>query len=171
MSDLVFADANFLIYVRDERDAGKQARAAAWHDHLWREAVGRTSVQVVSEFYVNLKRMAGRRLTAEEAWREAERYLAWQPRAIDAELLRAARSVEQRYRISWWDSMIVAAARLQECAILLTEDLQDGGVFGTVTVRSPFTLEVRQPVAAYAARPLVAKLHRPRGRPPRTAFA
>jgi hypothetical protein len=47
--------------------------------------------------------------------------------------------------------MIVAAAQLQECALLLTEDLQDGAVFGTVTVRSPFTLDVREPGAKYLA--------------------
>ena len=55
----IFADANFLLYVLDERDPAKQARAAAWHDLLWREDRGRTSMQVVSEVYVNLKRMAG----------------------------------------------------------------------------------------------------------------
>ena len=67
--------------------------------------------------------------------------------------------------------MVVAAAQLQDCEILLTEDLQDGGVYGTVTVRSPFTLEVRQPVASYAVPALAASLHRPRGRPRKTAFA
>jgi hypothetical protein len=80
-----------------------------------------------------------------------------------------ARRVEQRYAISWWDSMIVAAAQVQECALLLTEDLQDSGVYGTVTVRSPFTLEVREAMASYVATPRVASPHRPRGRPRRQA--
>ena len=40
--------------------------------------------------------------------------------------------------------MIVAAAQLQGCVLLLTEDLQDGAVFGAVTVRSLFTLQARQ---------------------------
>ena len=80
-----------------------------------------------------------------------------------------ARQVEQRFRISWWDSMVVAAAQLQDCEILLTEDLQDGGHYGTVTVRSPFTLEIRQPAAQYTLAARVASQHRPRGRPRRTA--
>jgi predicted nucleic acid-binding protein len=166
----VFADANFLLYVLDERDPAKQACASAWHEHLWRQGLGRLSMQVLSEYYVNLKRMAARRLTPDQAWAQAARYFAWNPRAIDEELLRAARSVEQRYRISWWDSMVVAAAQLQGCEILLTEDLQDGAVFGAVTARSPFTLEVRQPLASYAVLPLAARLHRPRGRPRRSAL-
>lgn len=167
----IFADANFLLYVLDERDPAKQARAAAWHERLWREDLGRTSAQVVSELYVNLKRMAGARMSDDDAWRHASQYLAWEPLPIDRDVLRFAREIERRYRISWWDSLIVVAAQLQDCGILLTEDLQDGMSFGSVTVRSPFTLAVEQPVAKYEARPALASLHRPRGRPRRPAFA
>jgi predicted nucleic acid-binding protein len=166
-SPAVFADSNVLLYVRDERDPRKRSRAAAWHDRLWEEETGRTSMQVVSEYYVNLRRMAGSRMTAEEAWLHASRFLAWNPQAIDDAVVRAAREVEIRYRISWWDSLIVAAAQLQNCELLLTEDLQDGMKFGSVTVRSPFTLEVREAQATYAALPRAANPHRPRGRPRR----
>ena len=67
--------------------------------------------------------------------------------------------------------MIVGAAQLQDCAVLLTEDLQDGMVFGEVTVRSPFTLDVREPAATYAAAPAARSRHRPRGRPRKLAAA
>ena len=61
--------------------------------------------------------------------------------------------------------MVVAAAQLQGCALLLTEDLQDGAVYGGVTVRSPFTLDVREPAPAYTVAPLPNPRHRGRGRP------
>lgn len=61
--------------------------------------------------------------------------------------------------------MVVAAAQMQYCTVLLTEDLQDGMAFGSVTVRSPFTLEVREAAATYAVSPRAASPHRPRGRP------
>ena len=61
---------------------------------------------------------------------------------MDEALLRRAREIELRFKISWWDSMIVAAAQLQDCVLLLTEDLQDGAAYGSVTARSPFTLQV-----------------------------
>ena len=83
----------------------------------------------------------------------------------------SAREAEQRWRLSWWDSLIVAAAQMQGCSVLLTEDLHDGTAFGNLVVRSPFTLEVREPAAAYGATPQLASLHRPRGRPRRTALA
>jgi len=74
---------------------------------------------------------------------------------------------ELRHRLSAWDSMVVGAAQLQDCALLLTEDLQDGAAFGGVTVRSPLTLDVREPAGAYAAAPAARSRHRPRGRPQR----
>ena len=171
MTALLFVDANVLLYAYDRSEPAKQPRALSWLEHLWRERVGRTSAQVLTEFYVNLKRKPRARFSPEESWQLVSRYFEWQPLPADEKLLRRAREVEARWRISWWDSMVVAAAQLQDCEILLTEDLQDGGVYGCVTVRSPFTLEVRQPVASYAVVPLAARLHRSRGRPRRTAFA
>lgn len=166
----VFVDANVLLYARDKDEAVKQPRARAWLEHLWRHELGRTSTQVLSEFYVNARRKDGVGLPAEVAWEDVKMYLAWRPLPIDEEVITQAREVEQRYRLSWWDSMVVAAAQLQGCALLLTEDLHDGAAFGTLLVRSPFTLDIQQPAASYAVRPLVASLHRPRGRP-RRAFA
>ena len=63
--------------------------------------------------------------------------------------------------------MTVAAAQLQDCMLLLTEDLQDGAVFGAVTARSPFTLEVREASAKYAVERRGPPVHPPRGRPRR----
>ncbi|HEU0259889.1 MAG TPA: PIN domain-containing protein [Burkholderiales bacterium] len=103
------------------------------------------------------------------AWQYVERYFVWSPQPVDQALLRRAREIELRYKLSWWDSMIVAAAQLQECALLLTEDLQDGAVFGAATARSPFTPEVREAAARYTVERQGAPLHRPRGRPRRGA--
>jgi predicted nucleic acid-binding protein len=170
MTGLCFVDANVLVYSRDLRERSKQARADAWLDLLWREHRGRTSMQVLSEYYVNARRVGG--VAADELWKSVQRYFAWNPQPIDEPLLRRAHEVEQRWRLSWWDSMVVAAAHLQDCALLLTEDLQEGGVYGTVTVRSPFTLSVEEPAPVYAvAPPALASRHRSRGRPKRTALA
>jgi predicted nucleic acid-binding protein len=145
MGALVFVDTNVLLYARDVSEPAKRPRAQAWLEHLWRERLGRTSMQVLSECYVNLKRVGGPRLTAEEAWERVTRYFAWKPLPADEALLRRARDIEQRYRLGWWDSMVVGAAQMQDCALLLTEDLQDGAVLGGVRVRSPFTLIWRDP--------------------------
>jgi predicted nucleic acid-binding protein len=163
-----FVDANVLVYARDPREPLKQKRATQWIDRLWERHTGRTSCQVLSEFYsVATRKLA---VPADQAWDEASRYFAWAPHEINQPLLRRAHEIERRYRLSWWDSMIVAAAQLQDCVILLTEDLQEGMVFGTLAVRSPFSSVLEEPPAEYS----VARahpLHRPRGRPRRSSIA
>jgi predicted nucleic acid-binding protein len=167
MTGPCFVDANVFIYARDARDAGKQERAMQWIDVLWRDRLGRTSAQAIAEFYAVATRKLG--MAPERAWQAAERYFAWNPHPVDEAVLRRAREIEQRYRLSWWDSMIVAAAQLQDCVLLLTEDLQDGAAFGAVTVRSPFTLQASEAAATYKVERRGPDLHRPRGRPRRAA--
>src|SRR5258706_12607082 len=136
MTGPCFVDANVFVYAGDARDAAKQRSAIAWLDALWDGQLGRTSAQVLSESYVVLARLARTSGATQDPWHSVQKYFVWNPLAIDESVLRRAHEIEQRHRISWWDSMIVAAAQLQDCALLLTEDLQDNGVYGTVTVRS-----------------------------------
>jgi predicted nucleic acid-binding protein len=163
---LVFVDANVFVYARDARERLKQPRAAAWIERLWRERCGRTSIQVLTEFYVTVTRKFRTPVSHDDAWDDVTSLFAWQPQTVDELLLRRAREVERRHRLGWWDSMVVAAAQLQDCALLLTEDLHDGSVLGPVTVRSPFTLAAEEDRAAYAPARAVT-VHRPRGRPRR----
>lgn len=167
MTGPCFVDANVFVYARDARDASKRARAAQWIDCLWQEHAGCTSVQVLSEYYAVATRKLTPRVPSGEAWDDVEELFSWRPQPVDVELLRRAREIEQRWRLSWWDSLVVGAAQLQDCELLLTEDLHDGAVFGGVTVRSPFKLSVEEPRAAYAVTPAPRSRHRPRGRPKR----
>lgn len=167
MTGPCFVDANVFVYTQDRRDAAKHRRAEEWLDTLWRESIGRTSAQALSEFYAAATRKL--RVAPDVAWIEAARFFAWNPQPVDEPLLRRAREIELRYKLSWWDSMIVAAAQLQDCALLLTEDLQDGAAFGAVTARSPFTLQVSEAAATYRVERRGAVIHRPRGRPRRPA--
>jgi predicted nucleic acid-binding protein len=167
MTAPVFVDTNVLLYWRDGRHPAKQARAAAWLAHLWREQTGRTSTQVLSEYYVNVTRKLVPGLPAEEAWDDVEALLAWEPQPVDGALLQRGREVIRRYGLSWWDGLVVAAAQAQGCSLLLSEDLQDGAAYGGVSVRSPFTLALGEEAAAYGAAPAVVARHRPRRRPRR----
>jgi predicted nucleic acid-binding protein len=164
MTAPVFVDTNVLLYARDASAPAKQRLAASWLEHLWLSRLGRISTQVLSEYYVNLTRKLDPGLPAEDAWDDVTALMAWNPRAVDRALLQRGRAIESRYRLSWWDSLVVAAAQLEECAVLLTEDLQDGAVFDGVTVRSPFTLSAAEPRAAYVLTPTTSR-HPPRGRP------
>jgi predicted nucleic acid-binding protein len=168
MTAAVFVDTNVFVYAYDPHDPEKKATAEALLRELWVEQRGRTSVQVLSEYYATVTRKLKPGLTPDDAWQEVHALLAWEPQAIDRSLLIHAREVERRYRLSWWDSMIVAAAELQNCAVLMTEDLQHGLVCGAVTVRNPFITGMAEDVGAYTVGPRPLSRHRPRGRPRQT---
>ena len=168
---MLFVDTNVFIYARQAGEPVKRRLAQAWIDHAWREQSGRTSMQVLSEYYVNVTRKIDPARDAHDAWDDVEALMTWNPIPVDRALLEAGRHVEARYRLSWWDSLIVAAAQLQGCTLLLTEDLQDGASYGGVTVRSPFTLAVSEAASAYQAVPVLASRHRSRGRPRKAVAA
>jgi len=165
MTALVFVDTNVLVYARDSRDAAKRARAREWLELLWKDMRGRTSTQVLNEYYSLLTQRAKFRISRNLAWDDVRELLKWRPQEIDVETLTRAREVEQNYQLNWWDCLIVAAAQAQGCSLLLTEDLQDKANYGGVTVRNPFLLGVEQEHTAYAAPPRLNTRHRGRGRP------
>lgn len=170
MTATVFVDTNVFVYARDPREPVKQPRAAAWIEHLWRQRLGRTSVQVLSEYFATMTRKLDPGLPPADAWDDVQVLFAWQPWPVDVQLLERGRSIGQRHKLAWWDALIVAAAEAQGCSLLLSEDFQDGGVYGGVTARNPFTLDVNEPLPAYAVAASVTR-HPPRGRPKRSASA
>ena len=53
----------------------------------------------------------------------------------------AAWSIEDRFGLSFWDALIVAAAQVSRCEVLLTEDLQHDLDLDGVRVVDPFQVE------------------------------
>jgi predicted nucleic acid-binding protein len=136
--NVVFVDTNVLIYSEDGAVADKQAQANAWLTVLWQRRLGRTSTQVLNEFYVNVTRKAKPPMPAGDARAEVRRYQRWQPWGLDHATVESAWSVESRFGFSYWDAMIVAAAQAQGCRYLLTEDMQHGQQIDSLRVVNPF---------------------------------
>lgn len=145
MTGPVFVDTNVLVYRHDTSDVAKQTLADAWHRFLWRRRLGRLSFQVLQELYATLKQGSGPSLDPVVARDIVANYLQWEPVRIDAGILRRAWEVEERFRLSWWDALIVAAAQASECPILLTEDLQHGQDLNGVRVVDPFAVPQLSP--------------------------
>jgi len=134
----VFVDTNVLVYAVDASEPVKQAVAKRWLDYLWRWRRGRLSVQVLSEYYQIVTRKLRPGLDPNQARRDVRNFLAWHPASVDGVTLEAAWALQDRFELSWWDALIVAAAQREGCTLLLTEDLQDGMRFGDLTVADPF---------------------------------
>ncbi len=164
MTAPVFVDTNVFVYARQAGESMKQPLAARWLERLWNEQTGRTSVQVLNEYYTTLTRKIKPPLSPAEAWDDVKSLIAWNPQSVDLELLHRGREIEQRYRLSWWDSLIVGAAQLQNCVLLLSEDLQDGAAYGAVTVRNPFTFSVSEDLTSYVVAQVKVRAHAHPGR-------
>lgn len=137
----VFVDSNVLVYACDASEPVKQARASAWLERLWRTRTGHLSTQVLHEAYVTMTRKLRPGMPPADARDVLRDLLAWRPLALDGPLLEAAWGVQDRYGISFWDALVVAAANRCGCDHLLTEDLPDGQVYWEVTVVDPFRHE------------------------------
>jgi predicted nucleic acid-binding protein len=133
-----FVDSNVLIYFRDSSDPAKQQRAQEWLGYLADERRARTSFQVLHEFYVTVTRKLRPPIARNEARQDIRDYLVWRPLPLNEPVLLAAWGIEDRYGLSFWDSLIIGAARVLECEEVVTEDLQDGQDFGGTVVVNPF---------------------------------
>lgn len=136
MSGPVFVDSNVFVYWVDGGDREKQQKAGRWIGALWQSRSGRVSFQVLQEFFFASTRRKPE--VANQIRAEIRHLLTWQPIAVDAAMLERAWKLQDRYRLSFWDSLIVAAASTCSCKWLLTEDLQPDQNLDGVTVVNPF---------------------------------
>lgn len=138
MTALAFLDTNILCYTKDSADLVKHNKAVELVESLLVSKLARVSTQVVSEFYVFLKRHSKDDAERMAARITAQSLIHLAPVSITSELQISAWGIEDRYKLSWWDSLIIASAQFASCEILYTEDLQHGQVFGEVRVVNPF---------------------------------
>jgi len=138
MSARRFVDTNILLYARDLSEPEKQPIAEALMRELWQSRAGRLSMQVLNEYFVNVTQKLKPGLTKEEAWSDVEALTEWEPLAIDTDLMDIAYKIHGRYGLSWWDSLIVAAAVHSGCDEILSEDLSSEQVYEGIPVNNPF---------------------------------
>ena len=136
MTGLVFVDTNVLVYAVDAGDRGKHAVARAWRSELWRRRRGRLSFQVLHEFYAQvLRKDPGTRDRARAEIRDLQ---AWGPVSPSMVTLESAWALQDRYKLPFWDALIVAAAKAASCSHLLSEDFQPNQDIDGVVVVNPF---------------------------------
>lgn len=136
MSAEIFVDTNILYYALTKTSDPRHAAARERVESLW-DAPGcaAVSVQVLQELHVNLIRKAG--LTPAQSSQRVSRYLAWRVVDNDRALLLAAFEVQSRWKLSYWDSSIVAAAQRSGASVLWSEDLANGHRYGDIQVVNP----------------------------------
>jgi len=139
MNDRFFLDTNIFVYSFDSGSPQKAVIAAELIQQGIETGKGTVSYQVVQEF-VNV---ALRLFESTMSQSELEEFLfeALFPMteiSSSSALVLEALRMRSMHRLSWYDSLIVAAAIQSRCKILYSEDLQDGRRFGELLVRNPF---------------------------------
>ncbi len=145
-----FLDSNVFVYLFDETDAGKRATARRLVQQGLESGAACISFQVVQETLNVVTRKLG--ATADDARRLLDNLLAPLWRVMPSpDLYRRGLEVQARYRLAFYDALIVAAALEAGCTRLWSEDLQDGLKIDRLTVRNPFAAnqakKVTKPVA------------------------
>lgn len=138
MSDRVFVDSNVLVYAHDAGAGERHRVARELVEGLWEDRSGVLSTQVLQEVWVNVRRKAARPVSRAEALRLIEDYSRWQVVVNDAASVVEAIRLEERFKISFWDALIVHAAQSAGVSRLYSEDLSDGQDYGPVEAVNPF---------------------------------
>lgn len=131
-----FLDTNVLVYA-DDRDAGaKRDRARELLADALTNGEGVVSTQVLQEFFVNATRKLG--VDPAIARRKVEILAEMDVVITDLELIVAAIDLCRLHSVSFWDALVVRAAAVAGCGVLLTEDLQHGQTIDGVRIENPF---------------------------------
>jgi predicted nucleic acid-binding protein len=138
MKDKVFLDTNILIYAHDIDADIKHDVALSILKTIWEEETGIISTQVIQEFYVNVTRKIPNPIAPVQARGIILNYFSWQVEAVEPHTILSASEIEEKYILSFWDSLIIATASQSEAVKILTEDLNHGQIIEGVLIENPF---------------------------------
>ena len=139
MSGRFFLDTNIFVYSFDASSPKKAAQAQKLIRNALATGGGIVSYQVVQEFFI----VALRRFSKPMSSLDAQQYLSTTFRPLLAvhsspALYGEALRIGARLKLPLYDSLIVASAIEGECAVLYSEDFQDGQQIGSLTLSNPF---------------------------------
>jgi predicted nucleic acid-binding protein len=129
-----FVDTNVYLYHVDLDEPKKREIAKQLISELGDNAV--SSTQVLQEFYWNATKKHG--IPPSNALRFLEVICKRKVIQVTPALITSAIDTSERYRISFWDALIVEAAAAAHCQVLYTENLNDGQKIRGVLVQNPF---------------------------------
>jgi len=137
-SNYQFVDTNILVYAYDKSAGEKHVVAKQIVEELWKERNGALSTQVLQEFFVVVTKKVKNPITFDTAFQIISDLKLWKVATIEVEDILEAIKFSQRYKISFWDALILCSAINLGCSIVWSEDLNSGQYFGKIKVVNPF---------------------------------
>jgi len=137
--ELYFVDTNVVVYAHDNADTRKKEIARQLiTDGIRTERIVISS-QVLSEFFVTITKKIAKPLSVDKAQKEIELLSNLDVVEIDSYSVMRAIEVMKRYKISYWDSLIVSAAEYSQCKILYSEDMNHAQKIAGIKIINPFS--------------------------------
>jgi len=131
-----FLGTNILLYSDDSFDARKNQIAVDLIADLRITKAGVISTQVLQEYFANA--VGKLNLDVMLARRRVELFAKFDVVIPSVEMILAAIDLQRLNSLSFWDAMIVQAARVSGCEILLSEDMQHGQTIAGLRIVNPF---------------------------------
>lgn len=129
-------DTNVLFYTIDRLSAEKRAMATMVMQRM-RELDCVLTTQVLGEFLAAVRRKNKAAFSDATVLVEGWSRTSAVANTTPADLLNAA-ILADRYKLQFWDSLILAVARSADVSVMLTEDMQDGATIDGVRLLNPF---------------------------------
>jgi predicted nucleic acid-binding protein len=136
--DRTFVDTNIIVYAYDRSAGLKHQKARKILVDLWKSGLGVVSTQVIQEFFVTVTRKLPKPMEPKSAKRVVSDLLMWNHVRIEGPMILDAIDLHRNHGYSFWDSLIIIAAKQAECALLLSEDLAAGHTIAGVAIKNPF---------------------------------
>ena len=139
MSNKYFLDTNIFVHSFNSREKGKQLRSLELISVAIDKQTGCISYQVIQEFL----NVATRKFIKPLSISDCQRYLnsVLEPLCevfASVGLYNQSLEISERWRYSFYDSLIIAAAINSRCSILYSEDLQHGQIIQGLTISNPY---------------------------------
>ena len=136
----VLVDTNILVYAHDRGEPAKQQQAIQLLDTLEATGEGRLTAQVIGEFFRATTKPSNSMLTLEQAQQQVDNFiLTWTILDTTAMVVQEAVRGVLVHRLSYYDAQVWAAARLNQIAVVISEDFTDGRTVEGVRFVNPFS--------------------------------
>ncbi len=138
MTGKVFIDTNILVYAYDMSEPDKQEKALSCLDQLISLDQGVISAQVLSEFFVTVTRKIPDKMSVNQTEERIKNFCQiWPVLQLNEMIVMEAIRGAQDHSFSYWDSLIWATARLNQVAIIASEDYTSGSYIEGIRFFNP----------------------------------
>lgn len=132
----IFIDTNLIVYTLDKSNANKQERARTVIREIVDVHLPVISTQVIKEIYVvAINKMKADPIIVKNI---IHNFRNMEIVTNDIELIEQAIDISVISQVSFWDSLIIAAAEKAKCEYIFSEDLNPGQTYRGILVVNPF---------------------------------